>query len=59
MHSLKPSCDDLTVPHKACLRWEGLQLNRCSSKINAGLLFATVSDAQEIPLANQISCCLG
>lgn len=47
------------LPHKACLRREGLQLNRRSSEINPGLLFATVSDAHEIPLANQISCCLG
>lgn len=47
------------VPHKACLRWEGVQLNRCSSKINTGLVLAAVSDTQEVPLADQISCCWG
>lgn len=46
------------LPHKACLRREGLQLNRRSAEIKAGLVFAAVSDAQEVPLANQVSRCL-
>lgn len=48
----------ILLPHIACLGWKGLQMNCCSSKIDAGFLFAAVSDTQEIPLANQISCCL-
>lgn len=48
-----------TVPHKACLRWEGLQLDRYSSKIDVRLVFAAVSDTHKVPLTNQISCSLG
>lgn len=47
------------LPHKACLRREGLQLNRRPAEIKAGLVFAAVSDTQEVPLANQVSRCLG
>lgn len=49
----------LCVPHKACQRREGLQLNRRSAEINIGLVFAAVSYADKVPLANQIACSLG
>lgn len=48
-----------TVPHKACLRREGLQLDRYSSEINFRLVFAAVSDTHKVPLTNQISRSLG
>lgn len=49
----------LSAPHKACQRREGLQLNRRSAEINVGLVFAAVSDADKVPLADQIACSLG
>lgn len=45
------------LPHKAGLRREGLQLDGRPTEIEAGIVFATVPDTQEVPLANQISRC--
>lgn len=44
-----------SVPHEACQRREGLQLDRRSAQIDVGLVFAAVSDAHKVPLANQIA----
>lgn len=49
----------LDAPYKARQRWEGLQLNCCSAEINVGLVFAAVSDADKVPLTDQIACSLG
>lgn len=49
----------LDAPYKARQRWEGLKLNRCSAEINVGLVFAAVSDADKVPLTDQIACSLG
>lgn len=49
----------LDAPYKASQRRKGLQLNRCSAEINVGLVFAAVSDADKVPLTDQIACSLG
>lgn len=49
----------LSAPHKVCQRREGLQLNRRSAEIDVRLVFAAVSDADKVPLADQIACSLG
>lgn len=43
------------LPHKACQRWEGLHLDGRSAEINVGLVSEAVSDADKVPLANQIA----
>lgn len=49
----------LSAPYKACQRREGLQLNRRPAEINVGLVFAAVSDADKVPLADHIAYSLG